>query len=144
MTDADSIMADADSMMALQRHTLQDTATTLLCLSTRSFCIIPSVTSTSICMRTRTSIRPTTYSNMGIRNLTDFTEKAPLIPENSPNRKTRFPRYTAKLDQNLNLNLYREILRNLSASIWWECGEVSACIGGEVVASVEWLQWNVR
>ena len=65
----------------------------------------------------------TTYSNVGIRNLTDVTENALLTPENPPNRKTRIPRYTVKSDQNLNLNLYREILWNRSAPMWWNAGK---------------------
>jgi len=39
-------------------------------------------------------------------------------PQNPPNRETQSPRYKFKLIQHLNLNLYSEIPRNLSFSIW--------------------------
>jgi len=38
--------------------------------------------------------------------------------QNPPNRETRIPRYKFKSNWNLNLNLDREILKNLSFSIW--------------------------
>jgi len=43
-------------------------------------------------------------------------------PLKSTNPKTTISRYTFKVKHNLNLNLYREILRNLSISIWWILG----------------------
>ena len=39
-------------------------------------------------------------------------------PRNEPNRETRIPRYKFKLSQNLNLNVYRKIPRNLRFSVW--------------------------
>ena len=51
-----------------------------------------------------------------------------LPPPDSPNPKTQVPRFTSKLNQNLNLNLYREIPRNLSFSMWWIFGG-SNCSG---------------
>jgi len=40
-------------------------------------------------------------------------------PCNPPNRETQIPPYKFRLKQNPFLNLYRELLRNLSFSIWW-------------------------
>ena len=40
-------------------------------------------------------------------------------PSNPPNRKTEISQYKLKVDQNLNLNLYRKIPSNLRFSIWW-------------------------
>jgi len=39
-----------------------------------------------------------------------------------PDPETRISRYKFKFNQHLNLSLYREILRNLSFSIWWILG----------------------
>jgi len=39
-----------------------------------------------------------------------------------PNRDTQIPWYKLKFNHNLNLNVYREIPRNLSFSIWWMLG----------------------
>jgi len=41
---------------------------------------------------------------------------------NPPNPETQFPRYNLKLNQNLDLNLYRETPGNLSFWIWWSLG----------------------
>ena len=43
-------------------------------------------------------------------------------PRNPLNPETQNPRYKFKLNHNLNLNLYREIPRNLRFSIWWISG----------------------
>jgi len=48
-----------------------------------------------------------------------------LHPRNPPNRETQIPRYKFKVNQNPNLNLYREIPRNLSFSIWLDFGDVT-------------------
>jgi len=53
-----------------------------------------------------------------------------LRPRNPPDRETQIPRYKFKLNQNLNLNLYCEIPRNLSFLIWWLSG-------------VQHFQWNL-
>jgi len=47
-----------------------------------------------------------------------------LHPQNPPNPEPQIPRYKFKLKQSLNLNLYREIPRNLNLSfwIWWIFG----------------------
>ena len=45
-----------------------------------------------------------------------------LQPRNPRNPETQTPRYTFKINQNFNLNLYREIPRNLSFWIWWISG----------------------
>ena len=50
-------------------------------------------------------------------DMTDSTVNA--APLNPPNRETHISRRNFKLNQNSNLNLYREIPRNLSFSIWW-------------------------
>jgi len=42
--------------------------------------------------------------------------------QNSTLSRTQIPRFQIKLNQNLNFNLYREIPRNLSLSIWWVLG----------------------
>ena len=42
-----------------------------------------------------------------------------LHPRNPPNLETRIHRYKFKLNQNLTLNLHRDVPRNLSFSIWW-------------------------
>ena len=52
-----------------------------------------------------------------------------LQPHNSPNPEIQIPRYKFKLFQYLNLNLYREIPRNLSFWIWW-------------ISEVLHFQWN--
>ena len=52
------------------------------------------------------------------------SKRAPQIPmkmpppQHPPDRKTRLPWCNFKLHQNLNLNLYREILGNLSFLVW--------------------------
>ena len=52
-----------------------------------------------------------------------------LHPTNSSNRDTRIPRYKFKSYQNLKFNLYREILKILSFSIWWMSGMcVCVCV----------------
>jgi len=43
-------------------------------------------------------------------------------PQNPPNRETEILRYKFKLNQNPNLELYPEIQRNESFSIWWNLG----------------------
>jgi len=48
-----------------------------------------------------------------------------LHPWNPPNLETQIPRYRIKLNQNPNLNLYREIPRNLRLS---SCGFQKCCI----------------
>jgi len=45
-----------------------------------------------------------------------------LHPWNTPNRETQIPQDKFKWDQDLSLNLYCEILRNPSFSIWWISG----------------------
>ena len=45
-----------------------------------------------------------------------------LPSRNPPNLETQIPPYKCKRNQNLNLNLYREIPRNLSFSIWGVLG----------------------
>ena len=47
-----------------------------------------------------------------------------LHPRNQPNPITQIPWNKSKWSPNSNLNLYRQIPRNLSFSIWWfpECG----------------------
>ena len=39
-----------------------------------------------------------------------------------PNQKIKIPRYKFKFNRKLNLNLYRQIPRNLRFSIWWISG----------------------
>ena len=45
-----------------------------------------------------------------------------LHPQNPPNPETQISQYKFKLNQNINLILYREIPRNPSFSIWWILG----------------------
>jgi len=45
-----------------------------------------------------------------------------LHPRNPPNREIRIPRYNFKLNQNLDLDLFRKIPRKSSFSIWWISG----------------------
>ena len=45
-----------------------------------------------------------------------------LHPRNPPNREIRIPGHKFELNHNLNLNLYREIPRDLIISIWWLSG----------------------
>jgi len=49
-------------------------------------------------------------------------------PRDPPNRETWISRYRFKLNQNLDLNLYREIQRNLSFPIWQ-------------ISGMQYLQW---
>jgi len=49
--------------------------------------------------------------------MTDSTKT--LHPRNPSNLETQFPWYKFKLNRNLNLDLYREIPRKLSFSMWW-------------------------
>jgi len=45
-----------------------------------------------------------------------------LRPRNPPNRSTQIPQYRFNRVQNLNLNLYHQIPRNRSSSVWWISG----------------------
>jgi len=53
----------------------------------------------------------------GYRGITDSTCKL-LHSRIPPNPQTTIPRYQFKLEQNLNLNVNREMLTYLSCSIW--------------------------
>ena len=48
-----------------------------------------------------------------------------LHPQNPPNRETQTPQYKSKSNHPLNLNLYSEIPKIPSFSIWWLFGDVS-------------------
>jgi len=54
-----------------------------------------------------------------------------LQPRTPPTPETRIPQYKFNSRQNLDLNLYREILRNLNFWIWWiymTCGHGWICM----------------